>query len=168
MRKYGKSLKAWRKERSKTLIDEDLLVYLDVYAQMLECLAVLHRNRIIHFDLKCDNFFLDDQGKSASHSSDNSGAAPSIDLCLGDFGESMIFSAEDNMYTTENRGTEFIRSPEMLLVGRSKAKDTYDRRRKHGASLSSDVWSIGCGKEKKRKIVDGYFYCFFFVEKIIE
>eukprot|EP00951_Prasinocladus_malaysianus_P013948 scaffold106054_cov36-Prasinocladus_malaysianus.AAC.1 len=48
--------------------------------------------------------------------------------------------------TVRNRGTEYIKSPEMLMVANAKKKgrDTYDRRRREGAGPASDVWSAGC------------------------
>ncbi len=48
-------------------------------------------------------------------------------------------------YTTRNRGTEFIKSPEMLTVAYAsqKTRDAYDRRKKVGSNSASDVWSIG-------------------------
>jgi serine/threonine protein kinase len=44
------------------------------------------------------------------------------------------------------RGTEFIKSPEMLVVANAlqKQKDSYDRRKKVGANSASDIWSLGC------------------------
>lgn len=48
--------------------------------------------------------------------------------------------------TKRNRGTEFIKSPEMLMVANAtkKGRSTYDRRRQEGAGFPSDVWSAGC------------------------
>jgi len=45
-----------------------------------------------------------------------------------------------------SRGTEFIKSPEMLVVANAlqKQKDSYDRRKKVGANCASDIWSLGC------------------------
>lgn len=48
--------------------------------------------------------------------------------------------------TVRNRGTEYIKSPEMLMVANAhkKGRDTYDRRKREGAGAASDVWSMGC------------------------
>jgi len=45
-----------------------------------------------------------------------------------------------------NRGTEFIKSPEMLLVANASKKEAkwFDRRKRQGAGAPSDVWSLGC------------------------
>jgi hypothetical protein len=51
-----------------------------------------------------------------------------------DFGESLVYTGKDGDegYTIDNRGTEFIKSPEMLTVAYSSniERATYDRRRK--------------------------------------
>lgn len=48
--------------------------------------------------------------------------------------------------TSRNRGTECIKSPEMLLVAKASNKDAkgYDRRKRQGVGSKSDVWSVGC------------------------
>ena len=45
-----------------------------------------------------------------------------------------------------NRGTECIKSPEMLMVEKGTEKDakSYDRRRRQGAGAAADIWSLGC------------------------
>eukprot|EP00884_Botryococcus_braunii_P017241 jgi/Botrbrau1/41/Bobra.0022s0035.1 len=45
-----------------------------------------------------------------------------------------------------NHGTECVKSPEMLLMGNADKvqRETYDRRKREGAGLPSDVWSLGC------------------------
>ena len=50
------------------------------------------------------------------------------------------------MYSTMDRGTECIKSPEMLTVchADNKESDQYDRRRKVGTNAQSDIWSLGC------------------------
>jgi len=49
-------------------------------------------------------------------------------------------------YTMQNRGTEYIKSPEMLIVANASkmTRPTYDRRKNVGANSKSDVWSLGC------------------------
>lgn len=52
-------------------------------------------------------------------------------------GESLVYSSKgsESSYTTDNRGTEFIKSPEMLKVAYAKqvTHDAFDRRRHAGA-----------------------------------
>jgi serine/threonine protein kinase len=49
-------------------------------------------------------------------------------------------------FSARNRGTEYIKSPEMLTVSNAlqKSRATYDRRKHQGAGRPSDVWSVGC------------------------
>lgn len=78
-------------------------------------------------------------------------AVPSYDLlpfriAIADFGESMIFSDEESSYTLINKGTEYNKSPEMLLAANmvAQTRSNFDRRRPKGAGSSSDVWSAAC------------------------
>ena len=53
---------------------------------------------------------------------------------------------EDEELDLQNRGTEYIKSPEMLSLTLSTKKDNenFDRRRRCGTTRSSDIWSLGC------------------------
>ena len=57
-----------------------------------------------------------------------------------------IFLNEDEELDLQNRGTEYIKSPEMLSLTLSTKKDNenFDRRRRCGTTRSSDIWSLGC------------------------
>jgi serine/threonine protein kinase len=57
-----------------------------------------------------------------------------------------IFLNEDEEIDLRNRGTEYIKSPEMLNLTLNSRKDNenFDRRRRFGTSRSSDIWSLGC------------------------
>lgn len=100
--------------------------------------------------LQCDNVLLlplDPRTTDKELLEQDIGATfPNFDVVLADFGESMIYGPGDSGYTTRNRGTEFIKSPEMLTVANASSKDrsTYDRRKKVGANKASDVWAVGC------------------------
>ncbi len=50
-----------------------------------------------------------------------------------------------NEFDNENRGTEFIKSPEMLQLSIKLKKHTteYDRRKKVGTTAATDIWSLG-------------------------
>ena len=67
-------------------------------------------------------------------------------IAIADFGESMIFSDEESSYTLINKGTEYNKSPEMLLAANmvAQTRSNFDRRRPKGAGSSSDVWSAAC------------------------
>jgi serine/threonine protein kinase len=108
----------------------DHSMLLRLYREFLQCCTVLTEKRINHFDIKCDNVMLDRFGAPA----------------LADFGESMRYDSEENCYTRLNKGTEWIKSPEMLsiAINSSKSNPKFDRRKKIGAGPASDVWSIGC------------------------
>lgn len=105
-------------------------VCLRIFREFLNCATVLTDYQINHFDIKCDNVMLDVDGKPA----------------LADFGESLMYNNEMNCYTLLNKGTEWIKSPEMVSISldSSATSPNYDRLKKVGAGPASDVWSIGC------------------------
>lgn len=88
------------------------------YMRQLLCgVAYMHRNKIIHRDIKASNLLLNNQGM----------------LKIADFGLSRFFNevnAKAGRYTTEVV-TLWYRPPELLVGSRS-----YD--------YSVDIWSIGC------------------------
>ena len=107
-----------------------ILTILRLYHEFLNSATVLTEKKINHFDIKCDNVMLDYEGHPA----------------LADFGESMCYTGEKNSYSLLNKGTEWIKSPEMLSIALNSAvcNPNYDRRRNVGAGPPSDIWSIGC------------------------
>jgi serine/threonine protein kinase len=123
---YPATLKSWRKKLPS--VDQHALLRL--YREFLQSCTVLIEKKVNHFDIKCDNVMLDVDGYPA----------------LADFGESMSYDDEFNCYTPLNKGTEWIKSPEMLSIAlnSSTSNATYDRRQRVGAGPESDVWSIGC------------------------
>jgi serine/threonine protein kinase len=122
---YPTTLRKWRKAEQNPPIE----VMLRIYREVLSCVTVLTDRKINHFDIKCDNVMLDTTGAPA----------------LGDFGESMSYTNQKDGMTLQNRGTEWIKSPEMLSIAlNSSANPNYDRRKQAGAGPASDVWSIGC------------------------
>jgi len=125
---YPFTLKSWRKQ----FIEEfpSVSTLLRLYYEVLMCATVLHDKKINHFDIKCDNIMLDFKGYPS----------------LADFGESMRYSDEKNCNTLLNKGTEWIKSPEMLSIALNSTQENpnYDRRKQQGAGPQSDVWSIGC------------------------
>ena len=67
-------------------------------------------------------------------------------ITIGDFGECKIFSNDKDEFCTRNRGTDSIKSPEMLqlTIHTRKDHDKYDRRKQVGTNRLSDIWSVGC------------------------
>ncbi|KAG9390343.1 Protein kinase domain [Carpediemonas membranifera] len=131
MRRYASSVRSWREKRDPNFMP-DLLLYLMTYRDIIKACRELALRGVNHFDLKCDNILMDDR--------------PTVDLpfsvAVGDFGESKLFTEEEDGITTRNRGTEYIKAPEML--GASKKRTNFDRRRKAGAGQPADVWSLAC------------------------
>ncbi|KAG2387299.1 hypothetical protein C9374_001631 [Naegleria lovaniensis] len=146
MKEYKTSLKTWRLKQTTHFL-QNIPLYMNIFKRILESYKFLYDNNINHFDLKCDNIFLEpfdgvDDGKFFNHQSD----MPHFEMVIGDFGESFIYSNdEEDGYTTRHRGTECIKSPEMLKIEMMDTKSkNYDRRRKVGANSASDIWSLGC------------------------
>jgi serine/threonine protein kinase len=125
---YPATLKGWRKRFGGEGPPKQTL--LRVYREVLQCCTMLKDKKVNHFDIKCDNVMLDSAGYPA----------------LADFGESMSYDNEQDCFTSLNKGTEWIKSPEMLSIAlnSSKTRPDYDRRQQVGAGPASDVWSIGC------------------------
>jgi serine/threonine protein kinase len=125
MKYYPTTLTQWRKDHPS----EDVCTYLKIFASILDTFRMIHESGIIHFDIKMDNLMLETHEEQS-------------EIVAADFGESVI----NREHTQRNRGTEYIKSPEMLTIGMATQKelDTFDRRKSSGASFSSDIWSLGC------------------------
>lgn len=145
MKRYPISLKSWRIKQVSSL-SEMLPTYLSIFKDILEAVKIIHNMNTTHYDLKCDNIVLDflpNNGKDISTSSTED------DICIrvADFGECRIFLNEKDEYCTRSRGTDVIKSPEMLKHFGYQVRtedDNYDRRKKMGTTRSSDIWSLGC------------------------
>ena len=134
MKCHPKNLKMWRKGVENGNPEKGDLFYkcLEYFEKVILAVDAVHEMGVTHYDVKCDNILITDQGE----------------VRLVDFGEASVrpgWNAQ-NVYNTRDRGTECIKSPEMLTV--CHAEDTnrpqYDRRRKIGTNAASDVWSLGC------------------------
>ncbi len=139
MKKYACSLRDWRLKQTGSL-GENIPLYLHVFKEVLNAVEVTHSHNVTHYDLKCDNFML--ETKPGEKGEDDT----VLNVALGDFGECKLFTNEDDEYDLKPRGTECIKSPEMLTMTINVRKDTdkYDRRKKVGTTRASDIWSLGC------------------------
>ncbi|OHT08162.1 hypothetical protein TRFO_23449 [Tritrichomonas foetus] len=127
---YPSTMKGWRKKYIARNEKPPEAMLIRIYREFLQACTVLTDHRINHFDIKCDNVMLDRDGYPA----------------LADFGEAMCYKNELNCFTLLNKGTEWIKSPEMLSIAlnSSATNPNYDRRKRVGAGPASDIWSIGC------------------------
>ena len=149
LRFHATSLRKWRHELREKGADLAALLpcFLRVYAQVLRVCVEMHNRSVVHHDLKCDNILISPAAGGAEAGLWDplaSGAVPAV--FIADFGSGRIVDSSNEEYTLHNRGTECIKSPEMLTVAQAahKGMSTYDRRQKQGASNASDVWSLGC------------------------
>eukprot|EP00698_Gefionella_okellyi_P005948 TRINITY_DN1537_c0_g2_i1.p1 TRINITY_DN1537_c0_g2~~TRINITY_DN1537_c0_g2_i1.p1 ORF type:complete len:1903 (-),score=492.44 TRINITY_DN1537_c0_g2_i1:11-5278(-) len=144
MKLYKCSLKSWR-EHFNPGSSVPLPLYLNIYQQILDAVNYLNQHHVVHFDIKADNILLEPlDGISEQEFYNPTTSNAPFTIRLGDFGESAIIS-EVRPYTTRNRGTEPIKSPEMLrLSWGGKGTQDFDRRKRQGAGAASDVWSLGC------------------------
>eukprot|EP00930_Biecheleria_cincta_P043099 TRINITY_DN29629_c0_g2_i1.p1 TRINITY_DN29629_c0_g2~~TRINITY_DN29629_c0_g2_i1.p1 ORF type:complete len:2869 (-),score=436.17 TRINITY_DN29629_c0_g2_i1:60-7904(-) len=150
MKWYSSSLKKWRDALPGSMSDH-LPVLLAVFKQILKAVWVLHRQDIVHYDIKCDNVMIEAIQKPAEETAQAPSTLPPgmndpvPRIALVDFGESRMLAhaAELDM---RNRGTEIIKGPEMLElhVVASKNNVAHDRRKPVGTHKAADIWSLGC------------------------
>ena len=175
MKRYPISLKKWRIQQKQSL-KEMLPTYLSIFKDILQAVQIIHNNNTTHYDLKCDNIVLDfDPNEISNYKNNNNNeydnekknnnknifknitnsnydnlslnlSSNSICIRVADFGECKIFLNEKDEYCTRSRGTDVIKSPEMLhhFGPIRKEDDNFDRRKKIGTTRSSDIWSLGC------------------------
>ena len=113
---------------------------IDIFVSVLSAVACLHGRGVTHYDIKADNVLLRHAPTSVTE--------PLLDnaVALGDFGVALRGPPgkhASECFNRQSRGTEPIKSPEMLIVSDQDARDA-DRRRKAGTNCASDVWSLGC------------------------
>ncbi|CAG9464973.1 unnamed protein product [Pedinophyceae sp. YPF-701] len=145
---YKCSLRQWRRRQplERRACESHARLYLAVFRQVASAVAQLQARGVVHFDLKCDNVLLEPlPGVSEEEFWCPTTAEPPFRVALTDFGESRMYMETQQPRTRRNRGTECIKSPEMLMVahadrqgGRAAAGQLV------GAGPESDVWSLGC------------------------
>jgi hypothetical protein len=147
---YRMSLKHWRTHQPADVLRRPgaLALLMSLGARLLQALCRLADARVVHYDIKCDNVLLvADRAISDAELLDQGGRSdPAFDLVITDFGESKLYGPAQDGYTTRNRGTEYIKSPEMLTVANASSKEraNFDRRKKVGVNKASDAWSAAC------------------------
>ncbi|KAH0569998.1 Kinase, Uni1 [Spironucleus salmonicida] len=136
------------------------------YLKFIEQLDLLHQKYYtIHFDLKCDNIFINPASfkwltmKSTPDLNNNGIFQHEImtkhlkakltsqlpyNLQIADFGESHMFSCQEDENSMLSKGTEFNKSPEMLVATNQQFAKSFNRRRQKGAGKPSDIWSAAC------------------------
>lgn len=129
MKKYACSLGDWRRKQGNSIevFRKNLSLYVSIFHQVLKSLRTIHSHNVTHYDLKCDNIlisFTDDESNKNCQNTDRSEDYAQKDLrnmteddfeiTIGDFGECKIFSNEKDEFCVRNRGTDSIKSPEML------------------------------------------------------
>ena len=135
MKRYDCSLRDWV-TKHKDSLPHKLPILLRIFWQLVQTLLLLHEKSVTHYDLKADNVLLQF----------NAGEDEPCRVVLGDFGECRIFDFGRDELDMKSRGTECIKSPEMLTLAihLKKEADNYDRRKKIGTTRASDIWSLGC------------------------
>lgn len=150
MKWYSSSLKKWRDTLPGSMSDH-LPVLLAVFKQILKAVWVLHRQDIVHYDLKCDNVMIEAVQKTPEETVETPSTLPPgmndpvPRIALVDFGESRMLAHAEEL-DMRNRGTEIIKGPEMLElhVVASKHNVAHDRRKRVGTHKAADIWSLGC------------------------
>lgn len=122
------------------LSDGEWRLCLRLFYCVARAVEQLHDAGVAHFDLKLANVLL------RRHPTADDGVDALRDLvCVTDFGEAMYVPGRHaaEVCTDRSRGTDCIKSPEMLRVGgqarHGKAGGAVTR-----VSGASDVWSLGC------------------------
>ena len=135
LQSYPRSLADWRREvPGKTeRVRSSVLLYLRIFSAVVDAVAEFHARGGVHFDLKCSNILL--EPLDGERGSDVSGLP--FRPVLADYGESLLFAPGEPRRTERSRGTECVKSPEMLSF-----EDDATAPQDVGPAV--DVWSLGC------------------------
>jgi len=168
MSRCSESLSGWRQRQpacDTASTTKHLSTCLHLFRQILHKTTMMHQYGIVHYDIKCDNILvtntkqidelaetskLDDTAKDkATNDKPKASDVTTLKLRLIDFGEAQVYpgrNTTNERWSTLDRGTECIKSPEMLTISGAidSARDQHDRRKRIGTNSQSDVWSLGC------------------------
>lgn len=181
MPRYTHTLRSWRRDAIQTRASATgsereadarcpLRHILALYAQAISAVARMRSLGIEHFDIKADNFLLrKEQSLGAMElgddaAADDVAAADGLRLVVADLGVAKLYEVNDAGCSPRDRGTECIKSPEMLEViqrsglqsSRSTARGAEGELGGGGAHDGStidrewavpgacDVWACGC------------------------
>jgi len=98
--------------------------------QIFRGVEYLHRNRVVHGDLKAENVLLTRRVGGKARPGDVTACAPGCLYKICDFGNSVVLpEGEDRVMLGKNHGTHGYSSPEAT--------------RGEGIGFDSDVWSLG-------------------------
>jgi serine/threonine protein kinase len=128
---YRCSLRAWR-DAHQGSARASLPLLLNIFQQVVDVCERMTELGLVHYDMKGDNVLVQPlPGVSDAELFNPCSATPPFTLVVADFGESKLFGAGVAAFSARNRGTEYIKSPEMLTVSNAaqKSRATYDRRK---------------------------------------
>ncbi|GAB1226599.1 hypothetical protein ENUP19_0298G0054 [Entamoeba nuttalli] len=135
MYQYYASLGSWRRNLQPSTSNTRIHLLLNIYKEVLRVCQVLNQ-RIIHFDIKCENFLIEPlPGVSLETVNNPQTEIPPFKLCLADFGEACVYRNDKEANTTRHRGTESIKPPEMLKMDLAGGMPV---------NASCDIWALGC------------------------
>ncbi|EMS17468.1 Nucleotide exchange factor RasGEF P family protein, putative, partial [Entamoeba histolytica HM-3:IMSS] len=135
MYQYSASLGSWRRNLQPSTSNTRIHLLLNIYKEVLRVCQVLNQ-RIIHFDIKCENFLIEPlPGVSLETVNNPQTEIPPFKLCLADFGEACVYRNDKEANTTRHRGTESIKPPEMLKMDLAGGMPV---------NASCDIWALGC------------------------
>lgn len=110
MKRYKTSLKDWREHQTKSMVrilhvsstplssscgqKENLLLYLNVFSDVLNVSRFLSENLVNHYDIKTDNYLIEpyDRDLSKEELYNQPTNVPNFTVCLADFGESLLYT----------------------------------------------------------------------------
>lgn len=114
MKKYAGSLREWRLKQSMNMAD-NMSLYLSIYREILKCFKTIHSHSVTHYDIKGDNILIDFKAANGGvKESKQDSVFDAFAITVGDFGECHMYTTDKDEFQSRNKGTEHIKSPEML------------------------------------------------------